>query len=327
MQQIVAINEGKEPQLKARETAPCIPTPGEIRVQVKAVSLNPVDAKLFVNLPPSSEKVLGYDAAGIVDAVGEGVDGFKPGDAVFYAGDVTRPGSFSQYQCVDARLAAHKPKTLDFPAAAALPLVSLTAAESLFEHLQMPFASSPEATLLVINGAGGVGSVAIQLGKLAGVRVIATASRSESRAWCMKMGADEVIAHHEVAQVEADWILNAAPTMDEYIQPMAQAIKPFGRVCALASAKAPIDMNLFKDKSVGFEWTFMFTRAKYNHSPEKQGQWLTSIARWVDQGVVRPILTRQWGMLDVPTLEGAMGEVAEGKMVGKGVLTVEQLNG
>jgi len=295
----------------------------DMLVAVRGVSVNPVDTKLFVALKPEQQKVLGYDAAGVVVAVGERVSHFKPGDAVFYAGDVTREGSFASHQLVDSRLAALKPKTLSFEQAAALPLVSLTAAESLFEHLSLPFAGETDGTLLVINGAGGVGSMAIQLGKLAGVKVIATASRSESQAWCREMGADEVIDHGAVAEVQADWILNAAPNLNEYIEPMAQAVKPFGRVCALASAKGPIDINLFKDKSVGFEWTFMFTRAKYAVCPERQGQWLMRIARWVEAGMLKPVNRTSWGALSVSGLQRAFDQVAAGRMIGKGTLWIE----
>jgi zinc-binding alcohol dehydrogenase family protein len=296
--------------------------PHDLLVEVKAVSVNPVDTKLFAALKPGQQKVLGYDAAGVVVSVGDQVTAFKPGDEVFYAGDVTRDGSFSQHQLVDSRLVARKPCRLSFTAAAALPLVSLTAVESLFEHLQLPFAPPTERTLLIINGAGGVGSMAIQLAKLAGVKVIATASREESKAWCRQLGADEVIDHSAVAEVEADWILNAAPKLDDYITPMARSVKPFGRVCALASAKAPIDMNLFKDKSVGFEWTFMFTRAKYNVAPERQGEWLARIARWVDAERLQAIDRAHWEKLSISSLQQAFEAVSQGGMVGKAVLSV-----
>jgi len=308
-----------------RERSVVLPDPEgwDLLVAVRAVSVNPVDTKLFAALKPQQQRVLGYDAAGVVVAVGEKVRQIKPGDVVFYAGDITRDGSFATHQLVDSRLVALKPKTLSFEQAAALPLVGLAAAESLFEHLQLPFAADTEASLLVINGAGGVGSMAIQLGKLAGVRVIATASRPESQAWCRELGADEVIDHDAVAEVQADWILNAAPNLNAYLEPMAQAVKPFGRVCALASAQGPVDINLFKDKSVGFEWTFMFTRAKYAASPERQGQWLTRIARWVDAGMLKSIQRMDWGPLSISGLQQAFAQLATGRMIGKGTFWIE----
>ena len=323
MKQFVACGDVLGPRWCERAVELPEPEGWDMLVALHAVSVNPVDTKLFAALKPEQEKVLGFDAAGVVVAVGDRVEGFRPGDAVFYAGDVTRDGSFATHQLVDSRLVAHKPHALSFEQAAALPLVGLTAAESLFEHLNIPFAGSVEDTLLVINGAGGVGSMAIQLGKLAGVRVIATAIREDSREWCLQLGADEVIGHDQVAEVEADWILNAAPSLNDYIEPMARAVRPFGRVCALASAKGPVDINLFKDKSVGFEWTFMFTRAKYAAGPERQGAWLARIARWADGGMLKPISRISWGALSACSLQQAFEQVAAGRMVGKGTLWVE----
>ncbi|WP_294947745.1 zinc-binding alcohol dehydrogenase family protein [Sulfurivirga sp.] len=322
MRQWVAVGTESGAVWQVRDSAPPAPAAGELVVRVHAVSVNPVDTKLFAALRPGQEKVLGFDAAGVVEAVGEGVTDFAPGDEVFYAGDVTRDGSFATHQRVDARLVARKPESLSFAEAAALPLVSLTAAESLFEHLALPFPA--DGRLLVINGAGGVGSMAIQLGRLAGAEVMATASREESAAWCRALGADEVIGHDAVAGIEADWILNAAHNLNDTLEAMAQAVRPFGRVCALASAKGPVDINLFKDKSVGFEWTFMFTRAKHGVAPERQGAWLRRIARWVDGGQLRGIARTDWGELSPETLARAFEEVRSGRMIGKGVLTLPQ---
>ncbi len=320
MKQWIACGDAQGFGWTVGEHAPPVPEGHDLLVEIRAVSVNPVDTKLAAALKTGQEKVLGFDAAGVVTAVGDAVKDFAAGDAVFYAGDVTRDGSFASHQLVDSRLVARKPKTLSFEQAAALPLVSLTAAESLFEHLNVPFGTGEEGVVLVINGAGGVGSVAIQLARLAGHRVVATASRAESRDWCLRMGADEVIDHDAVAEVQADWILNAAPNLDAYIEPMARAVRPFGRVCALASAKSPIDINLFKDKSVGFEWTFMFTRAKHGWRPERQGGWLRRIARWADAGLLRPVNSLSWGELNETGLHRAFEQVAAGRMIGKGTL-------
>lgn len=323
---IMARNEGIGPVLQA-ETCPVeMPTGHDLLVRVHGVSVNPVDVKLFDSLQPDQHRRLGFDGAGVVVAVGEQVTDFQPGDEVFYAGDISRPGSFSQFQRVDSRLVAHKPESLTFAEAAAYPLVSLTAAESLFEHLRIPVSTPMEKRLLIINGGGGVGSMAIQLAKLAGVYVIATASRPESYEWCLQHGADEVIDHsrpltEQIAE-PVDWVLNAAPQIDDYMAQMAEVTRPFGRICALASARQPVNINVFKDRSQGFEWTFMFTRAKYGVAPERQGLWLRRIASWLKHGRLRSIMHYKWGRLDAHNLAYAFEQVREGHMTGKGVLEV-----
>ncbi|MDV6343022.1 zinc-binding alcohol dehydrogenase family protein [Nitrosomonas sp. Is37] len=297
----------------------------DLLVRVKAVAVNPVDTKLKASIKPDQIglKVLGFDACGEVLAIGTRVEGFAVGDRVFYAGDVIRTGCFAEQQAVDSRLVAKAPQSLSDLEAAAMPLVGLTASEALFDHLgfSLDAASNQGKRLLIIGGAGGVGSMAIQLAKQVGIVVIVTASRAESQAWCKQLGADQVIDYSQPLRPqlvqEVDRILCTADT-DSHLDNMAACIRPFGRICALVSPRQPMDMNRFKNKSVGFHWEFMFTRAMFN-TPDKsqQGVYLQRLAEAVDAGVVRSILTHQGGQLSVETLQAAFEQVASGRMIGK----------
>lgn len=303
------------------------PTIGEsdLLVRVKAVAVNPIDTKLkaSVKLDQTGLKVLGFDACGEVLAVGRQVENFAVGDRVFYAGDITRAGSFAEQQAVDSRLAAIAPKNLSDLEAAALPLVGLTASEALFDHLglNMEADANRGKRLLIIGGAGGVGSIAIQLAKQAGANVIATASRADSQAWCKQLGADQVIDHRQPLrpqlEQDVDWILCAADT-DSHLDNMAASICPFGKICALVSHRQPMDMNRFKNKSVSFHWEFMFTRAMFKTPDQsQQGVYLQRLAQAVDAGAIRSILTQRGGKLGTKTLQAAFDQVASGKMIGK----------
>ena len=201
------------------------PKPGahDLLVRVEAVSMNPVDTKVRAPKPQveAQPKVLGYDAAGVVEAVGDGVTLFKPGDAVWYAGDITRSGSNAQYQLVDERIVGRKPANFDFANAAALPLTAITAWELLFQRMRFDADGADRGrSLLIIGGAGGVGSIAIQLARRAGLVVIATASRPETIEWCIQMGAQHVIDHRQPLKPqlqalgfsEVDAIVNFADT-------------------------------------------------------------------------------------------------------------------
>lgn len=297
----------------------------DLLVQVKAVAVNPVDTKLKASVKPNQVgvKVLGFDACGEVLAVGAQVEDFAVGDRVFYAGDVTRVGSFAEQQAVDSRLVAKAPLGLSDLEAAAMPLVGLTASEALFDHLGLSLeaAVNQGRRLLIIGGAGGVGSMAIQLAKQVGAAVIATASRADSQAWCKQLGADQVIDHRlplrPQLEQEVDWIVCAADT-DSHLDNMAACIRPFGKICALVSHRQLIDMNRFKNKSVSFHWEFMFTRAMFKTPDQsRQGAYLQRLAQAVDAGIVRSILTRQGGQLSVATLQAAFDQVASGRMIGK----------
>jgi zinc-binding alcohol dehydrogenase family protein len=256
-------------------------------------------------------------------AAGKRVEGFAVGDRVFYAGDVMRAGCFAEQQAVDSRLVAKAPQSLSDQEAAAMPLVGLTASEALFDHLGMSLnaAANQGKRILIIGGAGGVGSMAIQLAKQVGGMVMATASRTESQAWCRQLGADQVIDHSQPLRLqleeEVDWVLCAADT-DGHLDNMAACIRPFGKVCVLVSHRQPMDMNRFKNKSASFHWEFMFTRAMFKTPDQsQQGIYLQRLAEAVDAGVIRSILTQQGGQLSVETLQSAFDQVASGRMIGK----------
>ncbi|MFH7525843.1 zinc-binding alcohol dehydrogenase family protein [Aeromonas enteropelogenes] len=306
------------------------PTPGprDLLVRVNATSINPVDTK--VRAPKekveSSPRVLGWDAVGDVVAVGSEVTLFKVGDRVWYAGDISRPGSNSAMQLVDERIAALAPTTLSDVAAAALPLTAITAWEALFERLGLTREST--GRLLIIGGAGGVGSIAIQLARqLTGMEVIATASRAETRDWCQQMGAHQVVSHHSLSsdladlgidQVDAIFCTNAT---EQHWQAMAALIRPFGHICTIAESKDPWDLSLLKSKSATFSQEFMFTRSLFQ-TPDmiEQHRLLQQVATLVDQGVLKSTLTRTLPELTPVTLARAHAELEAGRMMGKLVI-------
>jgi NADPH:quinone reductase len=273
----------------------------DLLVRVKAVAVNPIDYKVRCSIKelPATPKILGWDAAGIVEEVGAETSLFEVGDEVMYAGSITRPGTNSEYQLVDERIVGRKPSNLSFVEAAALPLTTITAWEALFERLEIATkktVQNKERTILIINGAGGVGSIAIQLAKqVAGLQVIATASRKESIAWCQQMGADYVINHHQSFNAQlaninldlVDYILCLNNT-DLHWQNMAEAIKPQGKICSIVGNKSPLDLDIFKNKSVTFAWEFMFTKSQYQ-TPDMRSQHdlLNRVSKLVEQSISR----------------------------------------
>jgi NADPH:quinone reductase len=309
------------------------PTPGphDLLVRIEAVSVNPVDTKLRKKKPSvgGAPVVLGYDAAGVVEAVGKEVTLFKVGDAVYYAGDVTRPGTNSELHTVDERIVAHKPRTLEADHAASLPLTSLTAYEALFEQLDIPLSGgSSNRTLLLIGGAGGVGSLAIQMAKIAGIKVITTASRPETTQWVKDLGADLVLDHRQPLkpQLEAagvshvDWIFNTADTVSYWTQ-MAELIKPFGAICSIVEAPTSLDLSLLFSKSATFSWELMFTRAMFQ-TPDmgKQGEILAQVAKWIDEGRIRHPMTFFLEPICATNLRQAHALIESGKSHGKVVI-------
>ena len=313
-----------------------LPTPQargrDLLVRVAAVSVNPVDTKVRAPRPQveAQPRILGYDAAGIVEAVGEAVEGFAPGDAVFYAGDITRPGSNAQFQLVDERLVAKKPARLDMAQAAALPLVSLTAWELLFER--MPYAldaGGQGRSLLILNGAGGVGSIAIQLARLAGFQVIATAGRPQTRAWCERLGAHHVIDHHRplpaqlaalgFAQVDA--VLNLVDT-DRYWDVVGEVLAPQGHVGLIVEPAGALRIgDPYKAKCIGIHWEMMFARARFR-TPDmaEQGHILARVAALSDAGALHDIASELLGPIDAVTLREAHRRLESGNTIGKLVL-------
>ncbi|MDQ0207270.1 zinc-binding alcohol dehydrogenase family protein [Alkalicoccobacillus murimartini] len=304
------------------------PTPKgkDLLVKVHAISVNPVDTKQRAPKDKVEEepRILGWDASGIVEEVGEDCTDYKIGDEVYYAGSITRSGSYSEYQLVDERIVGRKPSSLGFAKAAALPLTAITAWEALFERLGINAEAKSEneqKQLLIIGGAGGVGSIAIQLAKWAGLTVTATASREETSTWVQKMGADSVANHHEslVNQLhgEVDYILCLNNT-DQHWDAMAEIIKPQGKICSIVENKEPLDLNVLKSKSATFVWEFMFTRAMYE-TPDmiQQQKLLDQVSQLIEEGHIQTTLTETLSPIEAKTIKEAHAKVESGKMIGK----------
>jgi NADPH2:quinone reductase len=310
------------------------PEPFDLRVKVAAIALNPVDTKIRKSLGADAletPRILGYDAAGVVDAVGSEVSEFSVGDEVFYAGDVTRSGSNSEYQTVDSRLVAKKPKSSSFEEAAALPLVSLTAWELLFEQMGVdPDGAHAGKAILVINGAGGVGSALIPLARAAGLKVIATASRPETVAWCQVLGADHVINHREPLrqQVEAlgisefPYIANLYNT-ELYWETTADLLAPYGSLGLIVETSKPVDIgNPLRLKSPRIVWEYMPARARFRTADmHRQGEILAEIARRCDAGQFPIITTRTFDKISADNLREAHAAMENGSAHGKWVLS------
>lgn len=307
------------------------PTGHDLLVRVEAVSVNPVDTKVRAPKDKVEDipKVLGYDAAGVVESVGDAVTRFQPGDTVYYAGDITRPGSNAEFQLVDERIVGHKPQTLSFAEAAALPLTTITAWESLFTRLGIHRAGGNRGeSILIIGGAGGVGSIAIQLAKLAGLVAIATASRPQSQAWVKERGADHVVDYSEamieemtqIGHREVDFIANFNNT-DDYWSLMSELIRPQGKIVGIVGNTDPLDLNLLKNKSATFAWEFMFTRSMYQTADmADQGHLLDEVAALVDAGKLRTTLQQTLSPINAANLRQAHAQVESGRTIGKLVL-------
>ncbi len=303
----------------------------DLLVRVKAVSVNPVDLKARAGGNPNDEPmILGWDVAGVVEEVGGECALFKPGDEVYYAGSRVRPGGNSELHLVDERIVGNKPKTLDFAEAAALPLTAITAWEALFDRMNLSRheADNQGRSILIIGAAGGVGSIATQLAKLAGLTVIGTASRKESSDWVREHGADIVINHREafVPQLKAagldavDYVLCLNSTAAHWTQ-MADAIAPQGKICAIVPAEEPVDVNAIFAKSVALHWELMFTRSMF-HTPdmEEQHRLLDTLSDLVDAGRIRSTLTKRLSPINAANLEQAHEALAAGDMIGKLIL-------
>ncbi|WP_282268655.1 zinc-binding alcohol dehydrogenase family protein [Stenotrophomonas sp. PS02298] len=309
---------------------PTAPQGQDILVQVQAISVNPVDTKLRGPKPGEENppRILGFDAAGTVVAVGPEVTAFEIGDEVYYAGDVTRPGCNAQLQLVDERLVGRKPTTLDFAEAAALPLTTLTAWELLFQRMpfQLDGRRNTGKTLLVIGGAGGVGSMAIQLGRHAGFTVVATASRPQSVQWCEQMGAAHVIDHRQplapqlqalgISSVEA--ALNLANT-DLYWQQLGELLAPQGHVGLIVEPAGELRIgDPYKAKCIGIHWEFMFARARFRTTDMiEQHRILTRAASLIDAGELRTTLSERLGTINAEHLRQAHRQLEAGSTIGK----------
>ncbi|WP_424630886.1 zinc-binding alcohol dehydrogenase family protein [Bradyrhizobium sp. SYSU BS000235] len=303
----------------------------DIRVAVKAISANPVDYKVRKRAePPEGEiKILGFDAAGVVDAVGPDVSLFKPGDEVWYAGTILRPGTNSEFHLVDERIAGHKPKTLSFAQAAALPLTSVTAWELLFDRLGVvPGKSVDPRTLLIVGGAGGVGSILIQLARrLTGLTIVATASRPESSKWCLDLGAHHVIDHSKPMKAQIDALkvppvalITGLTNTEQHFASFAEIIAPQGKI-GLIDDPASLNVNLLKGKSVSLHWELMFTRSTFQTDDMiAQHNMLEDVANLIDNGVLRTTLGKVLGKINAANLKQAHAELESGRSTGKLVL-------
>ncbi len=308
------------------------PGPRDLLVEVRAISVNPVDTKVRGGGGPGSTvAVLGWDAAGVVAEVGSGVTLFAPGDEVYYAGVINRSGSYAEYHLVDERLVGHKPKSITFPEAAALPLTTITAWEMLFDRLKLRVGTPIEAgSILIVGGAGGVGSIATQLARrLTGLTVIATASRPETVAWSRDMGAHHVIDHRQpiAKQVRAivpggvNYVLALTKTEDHFDE-ILSAMAPQGALALIENPATPLDITKLKPKSISLHWEFMFTRGLFETADMyQQGRLLSEVANLVDAGLVRSTIHANFGTINAANLRLAHALVESGKSIGKVVLT------
>jgi len=307
------------------------PRATDLLVRVEAISVNPVDFRMRKRKADDGGfAVLGWDVAGEVVHVGSAVSGFAVGDAVFYAGDLKRPGANSEYHAVDAALVGRRPKSLNAIEAAALPLTALTAWEALFERIGFQREGAPiPKSLLIIGGAGGVGSMAIQLARLVpGLDVIATASRAQSRAWCETLGAHAVINHFGDVAAELAAIGRPAPDFvlmlndpDRHYPVMADSLAPQGTICSIVPFSSPPDLNRIQAKSASFVWESMFTRPVFN-TPDKgvQGDILSKVAAMIDGGQLVSTAASTLGIIDAANLRRAHAQLEEGRTIGKIVL-------
>ncbi|UBZ10294.1 zinc-binding alcohol dehydrogenase family protein [Leeuwenhoekiella palythoae] len=328
--QSLPINE--EESFIAFETEIPKPEGRDLLIKVQANSVNPVDYKIRQNAAKDqildSPKIIGWDAVGIVDAVGERVSLFNVGDAVFYAGDLTRSGSNAEYQLVDERIVGRSPRNLSIAEAAAIPLTGLTAYETIFDRFKYNPTTDKAKTLLILAGAGGVGSIAIQLAKkLTDLTVIATASRKETVDWCKQMGADIVVNHYELKDElaakgieQVDFIFDCVD-LKSYWETAAELIKPQGHIVSITGSSDPLNLNLLKNKSVTFSWELMYTRSMYE-TPDMQRQHdiLNHLAELLEEGTIQSTLTTTFNGFTVANLKEAHKLQESGKSIGKNVI-------
>ncbi len=300
-------------------------------IEVRAISVNPTDLRTrdAKSEEDSSLTIVGRDASGVVVEAGEDCNLFQVGDEVFYAGTSNIPGSLSEVQLVDERIVGKKPKSIGFPEAAALPLTSLTASEAIFERLRVSSeaADNKDKVILIIGAAGGVGSIATQIAKSAGLTVIGTASRKESREWALEHGADHVINHHEAFEpqlaelgIQGVHYIFCLTNIDDHLESMATNILPQGKICSILPAQKPLPPELFL-KSVTFVYELMYTRSVFQTEDMiSQHFILMQLADWVDSGKIRSTMTKKLSPLNPLTLKEAYENLLTGKTIGKIVI-------
>lgn len=308
-----------------------VPSGHDLLIKVHAISVNPVDTKVRIGVvpPPSETKILGWDAAGVVRDVGSEVTLFKPGDEVWYAGSIARPGTNAELHLVDERIVGYKPASLDFARAAALPLTSITAWEMLFDRLGIVRSpSSCGESLLIIGASGGVGSILTQLARqLTGVTVIGTASRPETQAWVRTLGAHHVIDHSKPLSAElkrigipqVTHVISLTQTASHFPE-IVEAIAPQGKFGLIDDPKI-LDINPFKRKSISVHWELMFTRSLYDTVDMiAQHHLLCEVAQLVDKGILKTTFAEHFGRINAENLKRAHALIESGKAKGKIVL-------
>ena len=305
-----------------------VPDPGgrDLLVRITAVSVNPIDTKVRRRMTPDSEpRVLGWDAAGTVVAAGPAAEFFSPGDQVYYAGTLVRPGSNCELQIVDERLVGRLPDSLDAAAAAAVPLTAITAWELLVDRMGV----TADSTVLIVGAAGGVGSMAVQLAKDCGSYVVGTASRSESQEWVTSLGADLVIDHHQsladqLADADAPEVSHVAllTHSEQYFTAAAELLAPQGALGMIDDPAQPVDVTLLKPKSLSLHWESMFTRSVYR-TPDmvRQHEILNRVADLIDAGQLRSTLTQQLGPISAASLIAGHEQLESHGTIGKLVVS------
>ncbi len=310
------------------ETSMPEPGPRDLLVEVCGVSINPVDVKVRNRFEPGdSPKIIGYDAAGIIKKVGSEVRFFKPGDEVFYAGDLNRPGTNAEFQLVDERIVGKKPKSLNFAEAAGFPLTSITAWEILFDSFMLKEGDGQGEHLLIIGAAGGVGSILIQLAKqLTQLNVIATASRPETVDWVQRMGADAVINHREslvdqlkALHIEPRYVASLNGTADHFTETV-DLIKPRGHIALIDDPK-DLEIHTIKPKALSLSWEFMFARSMFQTKDmDQQHKLLNQVSELIDSGKLKSVVNQNLGKLSAETLSNAHLLQESGKVIGKNVI-------
>lgn len=319
----------------AKQVARPKPAVNELLVKVAASGLNPVDSKMRQGYMDTGKfRVLGFDAVGEVVAIGADVSNFAVGDQVFYAGTQWQQGAHADYQVVNAQLVGHAPLALNPAESAAIPLTAITAVEILQEAFgyRMTAQGAAGKSILILNGAGGVGSMLIQLAKYLGMTVITTASRLESVRWVKSLGADYILDYHQdihtqLIKIQHEQVDNIAILQDTnaYWPLVLTAIRPFGRVASIVETTAPIDMGPLKNIGAQFSWVFMFAKGNYGINLATQGDALNLVADLIDRQVIKSTLTQTFNGLSVKNLQQATAMVEAGHMVGKVVIRHEDV--
>jgi len=314
------------------ETKIPIPKGRDLLVKIEAVSVNPVDYKIRENSAKGKvldgPKIIGWDSVGTIEAVGDKTELFKVGDTIFYAGDITRPGTNAEFQLVDERIVGKRPSNISLEEAAAMPLTSLTAWEILFDRIRISAEKDKDKSILIIGGAGGVGSIAIQLAKkVARLNVIATASRPETIAWSKKMGADYVVNHYDLVNEvhnagfkTVDFILDLVD-VNLYWDAFVELIKPQGRIGSISDPVKPVNLKQLKGKSVSFHWELMFTRSMFKTDDMiEQHHIFNKLADLLDNGTIQSTLSTTFNGFSAENFKKAHALQETGKAIGKTVI-------